>query len=73
MAISKKASRRATSPDREAAGQQASARSALRQKAASVAARQTQNARQSGKSGMRAIRAHTQARGQRRQAARDSR
>jgi hypothetical protein len=37
MAISKKASRRKTSPSREAAGQQAAARSAQRQKADSVA------------------------------------
>jgi hypothetical protein len=39
MAISKKASRRKISPAREAAGQQAAARNAQRQKAASKAAR----------------------------------
>jgi hypothetical protein len=73
MAISKKASIRTTSPEREAAGQQAAARSTQRQKAAGSAARGTQNARQFAKTGARAIQAHTQARGQRRQAKRDSR
>lgn len=73
MAISKKASIRTTSPEREAAGQQAAARSTQRQKAAGASARGTQNAQQFTKSGARAIQAHTQARGQRRQAKRDSR
>jgi hypothetical protein len=73
MAISKKASRRKTSPSREAAGQQAAARTVQRQKAASKAARETQNARQFTKTGSRAIQAHIQARGQRGQAKRDSR
>jgi hypothetical protein len=73
MAISKKASIRTTSPERAAAGKQATARSAQRQKAASVAASETQNVRQFAKTRMTAIRAHTQARGQRQQAKRDSR
>jgi len=73
MAISKKASRRKTSPAREAAGQQAAARNAQRQKAANKAARETQNLRQFAKTGSRAIQAHIQARGQRGQAKRDSR
>jgi hypothetical protein len=73
MAISKKASIRTTSPEREAAGKQAAARSAQRQKAASAAASETQNVRQFAKTRMTAIRAHTQARGQRQQAKRDSR
>jgi len=73
MAISKKASRRKTSPAREAAGQQAAARNAQRQKAANKAARETQNLRQFAKTGSRAIQAHIQARGQRGQATRDSR
>jgi hypothetical protein len=73
MAIGKKASIRTTSPEREAAGKQAAARSAQRQKAASAAASETQNVRQFAKTRMTAIRAHTQARGQRQQATRDSR
>jgi hypothetical protein len=73
MAISKKASIRTTSPEREAAGKQAAARSAQRQNAASAAASETQNVRQFAKTRMTAIRAHTQARGQRQQAKRDSR
>jgi hypothetical protein len=60
MAISKKASRRKTSPSREAAGQQAAARTLQRQKAASKAARETQNVRQFAKTGSRAIQAHIQ-------------
>lgn len=73
MAISKKASLRRTSPEREAAGERAATRSAQRQKAAGAAASETQNVRQFAKTRMAAIRAHTQARGQRRQAQRDSR
>jgi hypothetical protein len=73
MAISKKASKRTTSPGREAAGAQAAARSAQSQKAASAAARETQSVRQFAKTRMTAIRAHVQARGQRQQAKRDSR
>jgi hypothetical protein len=73
MAISKKASSRKTSPEREAAGQQALARSAERQKAVSAAASETQNVHQFAKTRMRAIQAHIQGRGQRRQARRDSR
>jgi hypothetical protein len=73
MAVSKKASIRRTSPEREAAGRQAAARSAQRQKAASAAASETQNARHFAQTRMRAVQAHSQARGQRRQAKRDSR
>jgi hypothetical protein len=73
MAISKKASIRTTSPEQEAASGQAAARSAQRQKAASAAANETQNARQFAKTRMTVIRAHTQARGRRQQARRDSR
>ena len=73
MAISKKASLRTTSPQREAAGKQAAGRSAQRQKAASAAASETQSVRQFAKTRMAAIRAHTQARGQRQQAKRDAR
>ncbi|MDO8478148.1 MAG: hypothetical protein Q7W02_18495 [Candidatus Rokubacteria bacterium] len=73
MAISKKASIRKTSPEREAAGQQAAVRSAQRQKAVSAAASETQNIWQFAKTRTRAIQAHTQARGQRQQAKRDSR
>ena len=73
MMISKKASSRKTAPQREAAGQQAEARRAQRQTAESAAARETQNVRQFAKTGTRAIQAHIQARGQRRQAKRDSR
>ena len=73
MAISKKASSRKTSPEREAAGQQASARNAERQKAISAAASGTLSVRQFAKTRMRAIQAHIQGRGQRRQAKRDSR
>jgi hypothetical protein len=73
MSISKKASLRRTWPEREAASKQAAAGRAERQKATSTAANQTQNVRQFEKSRARAIQAHTQARGQRNQAKRDSR
>ncbi len=73
MAISKKASIRKTSSEREAAGQQAAVRSAQRQKAVSATASETQNVRQFAKTHTRAIQGHTQARGQRQQAKRDSR
>ena len=73
MALSKKASIRQTSREREAAGQQAAARNAQRQKAASAGASETQNARHFAKTRMRAVQAHTQAQGQRQQAKRDSR
>lgn len=73
MGISKKASRRTTSPAREAASQQAAARGAQRQKAVSGAAREAQNVRHFAKTGSRAIQAHVRARGQRGQARRDSR
>jgi hypothetical protein len=73
MSISKKASLRRTWPEREAAGKQAAAGRSKRRKVASSAAKQTQNVRQFAKSGARAIQAHSQARGQRNQARRDSR
>ena len=73
MSISKKASRQRTSPERDAASKQAEAGAVERQKATSNAANQTQNVRQFAKSRTRAIQAHTQARGQRNQARRDSR
>jgi hypothetical protein len=73
MAISKKASARRTSPAREAAAEQAAARKAQRQKAEDTAASAVQSARQFGKSGTKAMRAHAQARGQQKQARRDSR
>ena len=71
MAISRKASKRKTSPAREAAGQQTASRRE-RQKAGDKAARETQSGRRSAKTGSRAIQAHVQARGQRGQAKRDS-
>ena len=73
MSISKKASLRRTWPKREAASTQAAAATVRSQEAASTAAKQTQNARNVAKSGSGVIRAHTQARGQRNQARRDSR
>jgi hypothetical protein len=72
MPISKKASRRRTSPNPEAASKQTAAGRAERRKAASAAAKQTQNVRHFAQSGTQAIQAHTQARGQRKQARRDS-
>lgn len=73
MAISKKASIRTTSPERDAAGQQAAVRSAQRGKAVSAAAGERQNVRQFAKTRAKAIQAHSRARGQRRQAKRDAR
>ena len=73
MPISKKASSRRTWPAREAASLQAAAATAQGQEATSISAKQTQNARNVAKSRTGAIRAHTQARGQRNQARRDSR
>jgi hypothetical protein len=73
MAISKKASVRRTSPERQAAGEQAVARKRERQKAEDTSARARQSAQRFGKSGAKAIQAHIQARGQRKQARRDSR
>lgn len=73
MAISKKALVRRPWPAREAAGQQAAARGAERQKVTSATADATQNVRQFAKSRTRAIQAHTRARGQRQQAKRDFR
>lgn len=73
MSISKKASLRQTWPAREAASKQAAAGAAESQKARGAAARETRNARTVGTSRAAVIRAHTQARGQRNQARRDSR
>jgi hypothetical protein len=73
MAISTKASVRQTSPGQAAAGREAEARKTQRQKAMSVAAGETRNARQVAKTRASAIQAHSRARGQRRQAKRDSR
>ena len=73
MTISKKASRQQTSPEQAAAGQRAEARKTERQKATSSEASETQNARQFAKTRASAIQAHSRARGQRRQAKRDSR
>jgi len=73
MPISKKASLRRTWPKREAASTQAAAATVRSQEAASISAKQTQNARHVAKSGTGVVRAHTQARGQRNQARRDSR
>jgi len=74
MAPSKKASIRTTSPQQDAAGRYAAARTAGRQEAASASARDAQATKtQFAKTGARAIQAHVQARGQRQQARRDSR
>jgi hypothetical protein len=73
MTRSTKASERQTSPEQAAAGQQAEARKAQSQKARSAAASETRNARQFTKTRESAIQAHSRARGQRRQARRDSR
>jgi len=73
MSISKKASRRRTWPEREAATKQNAAGNAARQKTKSRAAKQTESARAAARSRTRAIQAHTQARGKRNQARRDSR
>ena len=73
MTRSKKASERQTSPEQAAAGQQAVAGEAQSQKARSAAARETRDARQFTKTRASAIQAHSRARGQRRQAKRDSR
>ena len=74
MKISKKASRRATSPQQADAGRAAADRSAGRQEAASATAREALATKsQFGKTGARAIQAHVAARGQRQQARRDSR
>jgi superoxide dismutase, Fe-Mn family len=74
MAPSKKASVRTTSPQQDAAGRYAAARTAGRQEAASASARDAQaTTKQFAKTGERAIQAHIQARGQRQQARRDAR
>ena len=73
MTRSKKASERQTSPEQAAAGQQAAAGEAQSQKARSAAAREMRDARQFTKTRASAIQAHSRARGQRRQAKRDSR
>jgi Fe-Mn family superoxide dismutase len=74
MAPSKKASLRMASPQQEEAGRYAAARSAGRQEAASASARDAQATRkQFAKTGVKAIQAHIQARGQRQQARHDAR
>jgi hypothetical protein len=74
MKISKKASARTTAPQQDEAGRQAAARTAGRQKAASVSAREAQATRnQFARTGAKAIQGHIKARGQRQQARRDSR
>jgi superoxide dismutase, Fe-Mn family len=74
MAPSRKASVRTTSPQQEAAGRYAAARTAGRQEAASASARDAQaTKKQFAKTGAKAIQAHIQARGQRQQARRDAR
>jgi FKBP-type peptidyl-prolyl cis-trans isomerase len=73
MTRSTKASARQTSPEQAAAGQQAETRKAQSQKASSAASSETRNARQFTKTRASAIQAHSRARGQRRQARRDSR
>ena len=71
--ISKKASERQASPAQAAAAQQAEASRTQSQNATSAAASETRNARQFTKTRASAIQAHSRARGQRRQAMRDSR
>ena len=73
MTRSPKASERQTSPNQAAAGQQAAAGKAQRQKATSAAARETRDARQFTQTRASVIQAHRRARGQRRQAKHDSR
>jgi hypothetical protein len=74
MAPSKKAPLSTTSPQQEAAGRDAAARSAGRGEAASASAREAQSTKkQFAKTGAKAIQAHIQARGQRQQARRDAR
>jgi hypothetical protein len=70
---SNKASERQTSPEQAAAGQQAEGSKSQSRKATSAAANETRNARQFTKTRASAIQAHSRARGQRRQARRDSR
>ena len=70
---SNKASERQTSPERAAAGQQAEGSKSQSRKATSAAANETRNARQFTKTRASAIQPHSRARGQRRQAKRDSR
>jgi hypothetical protein len=74
MTISKKASARATSPQRDEAARNAAARTAGRQETASASAREAQATRkQFARTGAKAIQGHIRARGQRQQARRDSR
>ena len=70
---SQKASVRQTSPEQAAAGQQAAGSKSQSRKATSAAANETRNARQFTKTRASAIQAHSRARGQQRQARRDSR
>jgi hypothetical protein len=74
MTTSKKASIRTTSPQQDEAGRYAAARAAGRQEAASASAREAQATRnQFAKTGAKAIQGHIRARGQWKQARRDSR
>ena len=74
MTISKKASVRTTSRQQDDAARDAAARTAGRQEAASVSAREARATRkQFAKTGAKAIQGHIKARGQRQQARRDSR
>jgi hypothetical protein len=70
---SKQSSERQASPAQAAAGQEAEARRAQSQKATSAVASETRNALQFTKTRASAIQAHSRARGQQRQAKRDSR
>ena len=70
---SNKASERQTAPEQAAADQHAEGSKGQSRKATSAAANDTRNARQFTKTRASAIQAHSRARGQRRQARRDSR
>jgi hypothetical protein len=73
MAISKKASARATSPLHAAAGKQAISRKAQGSKARSTAASDARSARELMRDRTKNVMGHVQARGRRQQARRDSR
>ena len=71
---STKASVRTTSPQQDAAGRYAAARTAGRRQAASASAQDAQTTKKPfAKTGAQAIQAHVQARGRRQQARRDAR
>ena len=73
MKKSKKTSARVTAPNQEAAAAAAASKMASRRKAARSSAVENVAKRQFQKSRATAIQAHSQARGQRRQAKRDAR